>query len=88
MAALSCASLRVLSLEFMPLACGVLNALAGLPVVEDGGVNAGSDAEGAAGLACDAVGVALLTVAASSAPHAASANDASATIALTRKEER
>ncbi|ALL66614.1 hypothetical protein K788_0005764 [Paraburkholderia caribensis MBA4] len=71
----------------MPLASGVLNALAGLPVAEDGGGDPGNEAEGAAVLACDAVGVALLTVAASSAPHAASANDASATIALTRKEE-
>jgi hypothetical protein len=72
----------------MPLAAGVLNALAELPVVEDGSGNPDGEAEGAAVLACDVPGVELLTVAASSAPHAARANDASATIALTRKEER
>lgn len=72
----------------MPLAAGVLNALAELPVVGDGCGNPDGEAEGAAVLACDAPGVELPTVAASSAPHAARANDASTTIALTRKEER
>ncbi|CAG9260431.1 hypothetical protein PCAR4_50043 [Paraburkholderia caribensis] len=88
MAALSCALLRALSAAFMLFAAGVLKVLAELPAVEGGIASPDGEAEGAPVLACDAAGVELLTVAASSAPHAARTNDASATITLTRKEER
>jgi hypothetical protein len=67
--------------------------LAVLPVTCEGSGDAGIEtdalsAEGAPLLTCAAAGGELPTVAASSGPQAASANDASATTALTRKEER
>jgi hypothetical protein len=73
----------------MPFAGSALNALAVLPVAPEGcGEIEASRAEGPPLLAFGSVGEVLPTVAASSGPQAASANDASATSALMRKEER